>query len=54
MKEKHNRKAFSRTDKEVVDQRFRPQAAQQFKLESDKLKRAMTEVTIFLCIVHPH
>lgn len=51
LKEKHNKKVFSLSGKEAVDQCFRLQATQQFKLENDKLKRAMSEVSISLEIV---
>ena len=53
LKEKHNRKVFLWSEKEVVDQCFRLQATQQFKLENDKLKRAIAEVNIDLTIVRP-
>ena len=54
MKEKHNRTVFSLSSKEAVDQCFKLQAAQQFKLEKDKLKRAMAEVNIDLKSVRSH
>jgi 23S rRNA G2445 N2-methylase RlmL len=53
LQEKHNRKVFSLSGKEVVDQCFRSQATQQFKLDNDKLKRAMAEVNIDLNTVRP-
>lgn len=48
LKEKHNRRVALWSEKEVVDQCFRLQATQQFKLDNSKLKRAMTEVGINL------
>jgi hypothetical protein len=53
LSEKHNRKVFLSSGKEAVDQCFRLQATQQFKLANDKLKRAMAEVNIDLDIVRP-
>jgi 23S rRNA G2445 N2-methylase RlmL len=53
LQEKHNRKVFPLSGKEVVDQCFRSQATQQFKLDNDKLKRAMAEVNIDLNSVRP-
>lgn len=54
MKEKHNRKVILLSGKEAVDKCFRLQATQQFKLDNDKLKRAMAEVNIDLKIVRSH
>ena len=54
LKEKHNRKLFLWSEKDIVDQCFKLQAAQQFKLEKDKLKRAMAEVNIDLKSVRSH
>ena len=53
LKEKHNRKVFSLSGKEVVEQCFRLQATHQFKPEDDKLRRAMEKVNIDLDIVRP-
>lgn len=53
LKEEHNRKVFSSSRKEALDQYFRLQAIQQFKLDNDKLKRAMAEVNLDLNIVRP-
>jgi hypothetical protein len=53
LKEKHNRKVLSQSEKDLADQRFRLQATLQFKLDNASLKRAMAEVMIDLYFASP-
>jgi len=53
LNEKHNKKVLSWSGKEVVDEYFRLQATQQFKLDNAKLKRAMADVNNDHCVVRP-
>ncbi|KAM0712972.1 hypothetical protein Q7P35_000423 [Cladosporium inversicolor] len=43
LREKHSKKQFLRSEKETVDHCFRLQATQHFKLDNDKLRRAIAE-----------
>lgn len=51
LKEKHNKKVFLRSGKEVVDQCFRLQASKQFKLDKAQLMRALAEVGFDIHVV---
>jgi hypothetical protein len=48
MKHKPNQKLMLKLEKDVIDQRFREQAMQEYALESNTLKRALADVSTAL------